>query len=528
MIVSTRTGRFAGLALAILALILMVSTLFPWNVSASGQRSQTADWAMWGYDLSNHRYNPNESTISPANVDRLQLRWTFVFPNTMIASTQPTVIGDSVYVGSWNGSVYALDAATGQQKWSFFTGITGKLGSVRVGPAFLHGLVLFGDQLGRFFAVNQDNGTLAWIQQDFEKHPLAQITGSPVAYGTRVYVPMASREENASADPAYLCCTFRGSLTALNVEDGSVAWQFYTVGEPKLLGTQGPYTGPSGVAIWSTPAIDPDAGLIYISTDNNYSPPVSPYSDSLIALHLNDGTIAWSTQLRSDDWNNKGCDKDPRVNCGGDPGQDIGFGAAPLLFTVETATGPRKLVAAQQKTGVLHVLDALTGEVVWEKTVGEQVSYAWGASYDGRRLYVSDTSFEKPGDLVALDGASGDLLWHSGPMACSPGVDQASKDCWSGYMAAPVSSPGLVWLGAMDGQIRAFDSASGRVLWSYQTAQRVVDVNGKSGQGGSLGPASATVANGELLVTSGYEPWNPRMMGGDVLYAFGLPASPAP
>src|SRR5262249_49328990 len=118
--------------------------------------------------------------ITPANVGKLVKRWAFVFPDTMISSSQPTVIGDTVYIGSWNGNVYALDAATGKQKWAFFTGITGVTGNVRVGVGVAHNLVLFGDQLGRFFAVNQDNGTLAWIQQKIETHPLAQITGSPV------------------------------------------------------------------------------------------------------------------------------------------------------------------------------------------------------------------------------------------------------------------------------------------------------------------------------------------------------------
>jgi polyvinyl alcohol dehydrogenase (cytochrome) len=225
--------RFTRLAPA--ALIWLLTATLASQPTSANQTNQ-ADWPMWGYNLSNHRYNANESTITPANVGKLTLRWAFVFPDTMIASSQPTVIGDTVYVGSYNGSVYALDTATGRQRWAFSTNITGQPGGVRVGVVLSQGVALFGDQLGRFFGVNRDNGTMAWLPAKLSDHPLAQITGSPVAYGERVYVPIASREENAAADPTYPCCTFRGGLAALNVSDGSVAWHFYTTGQPARLG----------------------------------------------------------------------------------------------------------------------------------------------------------------------------------------------------------------------------------------------------------------------------------------------------
>lgn len=486
-----------------------------------------ADWPMWGYNLSNHRYNPNEKTITPANVDKLGLKWAFAFPDTGIASSQPTVIGDTVYIGSWNGNVYALDAATGKQRWGFFTGITGKTGAVRIAPVVANDLVLFGDQLGRFFAVNKSNGTLAWIQQDMEKHPLAQITGSPIVYGDRVYVPMASREENASEDPAYPCCTFRGSLIALNIADGSVAWRFYAVDEPHLTGTSKAGTsnsGPSGVGIWSTPSIDPDEGLIYTTTGNSYSAPVSPYSDAILALNLKDGTLRWAKQVTPDDWSNSSCKAaTPGPNCEGEHGGDLDFGAAPLLYTVQTANGPRKMVAAEQKSGTLYALDALTGEQVWQKQVGEDVSYPWGMAYDGKNFYVSDNTFEKNGSVYALNPATGEVVWQTAALPCVPGPDQAPADCWSGFMATAVSTPGLVWLGAMDGQLWALDSATGKTLWSYNTTQKdVVTVNGVQGHGGSIGPANVTVANGQVYVTSGYAAWTKRMLEGNVLYVFGL------
>jgi polyvinyl alcohol dehydrogenase (cytochrome) len=508
--------------LKILFALLLIG--IPFAVSPVRADTPTADWPMWGHDLGNNRYNANENTLTPQNVHTLRLKWTFAFPNTYIASSQPIVIDDTLYFGGWNGWVYALDTGTGKERWSFFTGVTGKVSAVRIGVAVTHHLVLFGDQLGRFFALNQANGTLAWIKT-LDSHPLAQITGSPIVYGDQIYVPMASHEENASADANYLCCTFRGSLTALNIADGAIVWRFYTVGEPQPLDRQSkddPVTGPSGAGIWSTPAIDPAEGLIYLTTGNSYSPPVSPYSDAMVALNLTDGSVRWAKQLTAGDWANSGCDSKPQHNCNDDHGQDNDFGAAPLLFTITTPTGSRKLVGAAQKNGVFHTLDALTGEIVWEQKVGEPTSYIWGAAYDGSRIYAGDATYTQDGGVYALDPVSGAIVWHADALPCHLDRDQDPKDCWAGDMATALVTPGLVWIGAMDGTLRALDSTTGSTLWAYNTNQIGLADNGVRGHGGSIGPNTIAVANGQVYAMSGYNAWGPRLLSGNVLFAFAL------
>jgi polyvinyl alcohol dehydrogenase (cytochrome) len=156
--------------------------------------------------------------------------------------------------------------------------------------------------------------------------------------------------------------------------------------------------------------------------------------------------------------------------------------------------------------------------------VGHDVSYPWGMSYDGKNFYLGDNTFGINGSVLALDPATGENVWRSPATPCTPGPGKSRFNCWSGYMATAISTPGLVWLGSMDGVLWARDSANGHVLWKYDTAQNdVATVNGVPGHGGSIGPANATVANGQVYVTSGYAAWNETMMEGNVLFVFGLP-----
>jgi polyvinyl alcohol dehydrogenase (cytochrome) len=122
-------------------------------------------------------------------------------------------------------------------------------------------------------AVDRRNGALRWITR-VDNHPTAQITGSPVVFGDVVYVGVASQEEAFALSPffgvAYPCCTFRGSVVALDANSGKLLWKTYTL--PDNGGQPGGY---SGGAVWQPPAIDPARGQLYVGTGNNYSAPNS-------------------------------------------------------------------------------------------------------------------------------------------------------------------------------------------------------------------------------------------------------------
>ena len=123
-------------------------------------------------------------------------------------------------------------------------------------------MAFFGDGGANVYALDAATGALIW-KVDVEDFPVGRISGSPTLHNGRLYVPVASGEEGAGASPTYECCRFRGSIVALDAATGKQVWKTYTIAEePKpttknAVGTQ--LWGPSGVPVWSSPAIDVEA-----------------------------------------------------------------------------------------------------------------------------------------------------------------------------------------------------------------------------------------------------------------------------
>ena len=135
----------------------------------------------------------------------------------------------------------------------------------------------FGDQTGWFYSLEAETGTLLW-KKKIEEHDAARLTGAPVAYNGNIFVPVASWEETRSLDPTYPCCTFRGSIVALRISDGTQVWKTYLVPEPKRTGSTKrgtPQLGPSGAGVWAAPTLDPKRGVMYVATGDNYSSPAT-------------------------------------------------------------------------------------------------------------------------------------------------------------------------------------------------------------------------------------------------------------
>src|SRR6185503_20137883 len=128
-------------------------------------------------------------------------------------------------------------------------------------------------------------------QTRVEEHEAARLTGSFAVHDGVAFVPAASWEETRATDPAYPCCTFRGSVTAVRVTDGSVFWKTYLVDVPIRTGRTA--TG--------TPTVDERRGLLYVTTGDNYSHPATATSDAVVALELATGRIVWSQQTTPND-----------------------------------------------------------------------------------------------------------------------------------------------------------------------------------------------------------------------------------
>lgn len=494
--------------------------------------SARPDTAGWGVNLGNHRFYDRElAGMSASEIGQLELKWAFAFPGALRARSQPAIAGGAVFIGSQDGTVYSLDKATGCIRWRFSTVAEVRNGIVVAdweAGSKTPPLLYFGDLVGNVYALNAASGELVWRDRP-DDHPSLTLTASPALHGGRLYVPLSSLEVTAAADPGYACCTFRGGVAVYDASSGEKLHTSYTIAEPPtVVGKNAVGTdriAPSGSPVWNTPALDVERGVMYVGTGENYSSPANDTSDAIIALSLEDGSIVWSQQMTAGDAWNMGCETEERINCPPEDGPDYDFGAATLLAT--TSEG-RDLVLAGQKSGDVYALDpARGGALVWQKKLGRggiQGGIHFGMALDGDVLYVPISDFDGgprwPGTplpgMYAVDIRNGDILWFT------PAEDRCEgrEFCQPGLSAAASAIDGGVVAGAMDGVLRAYDKATGKVLWSYDSARQYPSTDGGTGQGGSFGGAAGPVFSGGMMfVNSGYGIY--FHMPGNVFLAFG-------
>ena len=497
-------------------------------------------WNGWGADLANTRFEPAAvAGLAPGDVSRLKLKWAFGYPSTFASNAQPTIVGGRIFVSSANRTVYSLDAKTGCQYWSMETPtpVRSAITVVTVKGEVTRSVAFFGDRRANAYAVDATSGELLW-KTHIDDHPHASITGAPVYYEARVYVPLVAAEEGTAMNPNYECCSARGGVIALDAITGKQIWKTYTIDEtphPVSKSSAGTMMwGPSGASIWSAPTIDPEHHRIYVGTGDNFSKPATKMSDAIIALNMDTGKIEWVRQLTENDAFNMACEPGaPKSSCPEDAGPDVDIGASPIL--VKLANGKRVLLVSQ-KSGVAHGLDPdHEGKVLWETRVGKGGSLGgiqWGSASDGKNMYValSDIDFirkefttRKPllvnpkagGGLFALDAATGQKVWTAPPPVCGE-----RPNCSPAQSAAITAIPGVVFSGSVDAHMRAYSTKDGKVLWDFDTAREFQTVNGITAKGGSMDGPGPTVVGGMVYVPSGYGSWGG--LPGNVLLAFSV------
>jgi polyvinyl alcohol dehydrogenase (cytochrome) len=525
-------------------------------------------WKSSGQDVTNNRHQAQEHKIGAGNVEDLVVKWDL--PTAGPVSATPSVDGDNVYFPDFGGYLYALNRDTGEIVWKTKVAdyvVGGSLTAPpnnysRATPAIAGNLLIFGDQGGRaalesfnifttgsarVMAVDKRSGTLVWSTQ-VDEHYAAIVTSSATVHGNVAYVGVASYEEAyAGFLPPdvvdYQCCSFRGSVVALDVNTGAIVWKTYMAPHTS------PGSGPdySGNAVWgSAPVVDTKRNAIYVATGNNYSVPDSVaqciteagddgmaqaaclasnnYLDAVVSLDMKTGAVNWSkTVIPFDTWN-VGCldigipIPDPS-QCPEPQGPDFDFGQAPMLCTIGKGENRQDRLGVGQKSGQFWSLDADTGEILEEKQVtpgGVAGGMIWGSATDGERLYTSSANAEfnlwtpvggvptVSGGWSALDPTDLSILWQTANPAVWPANAGGAVTVANGVVYGCAQTSPFPGAPDMPENMFAMDAATGEILWAHTS-------------GGSCN-SGAAVVNGMLFWGYGY----PGGLGGSGFKAFGL------
>jgi len=497
----------------------------------------TGEATIWtqGFDRMNHRsLSAEQAGLTTRDMGNLELAWSMGFPSTANMRSQPAIVGNTMYYPIVDsGQLFALDIGASEPcvKWVYEHDIPLR---TTIGYHTLEDgrpVLVFADTSAHTLLMDAVTAEIIW-DVSVQVTSVSNVTAMPVLYGDRVYVPISSGELNMGAAPEYECCTSHGAVVALDLATGAREWVYHTMEEAQpttvsRVGTQ--QYGPSGAPIWTAPAIDEKRGLLLVGTGENTSAPATDTSDAILAIRLEDGSLAWKFQATPNDIYLTGCDRNPDgPNCppAYSINKDVDFGAAIMLG--QTSNGD-DIVLAGQKSGDVWALDPDTGELIWNTKIGPGGAMGgihWGMAFDGNYLFAGNNQStgqsadgNDPG-LFALDVNTGSIAWeyHHQP-DCSGNRREQLPSCdrsW-GMSAATMLVDGAVVQGTMDGLIKVFDSTNGEPIFTYDTARPFNTMNGVEARGGAIDNFSVWAANGNLFVQSGYGLFG---IPGNVLLAF--------
>jgi len=500
---------------------LLATSLFASALAISSWQTAAArDWPMFGGSVENQSNGIGETAVSPANVSQLKVKWVATTGGDV--SARPAVVAGVVYFPDWGGNIWALNAKTGKAIWHQQLSSYGLPAHTvsRTSPAVIDGTLFIGTQTGaNLLGIDAATGKLKW-KTLVEDHPKAVITGSPAVFDGMAFVGVTSLEEVAAFSTAYKCCTFRGSVVAVDAATGKMVWKTFTAPE-----------GYNGAGVWgSNPVVNAARKLVYIGTGNNYTKPkdaayakciadggtepkcLSPddHVDSMLALDMATGKVKWARRLSSDDdWNAACLGNAPGAgNCPKGAGADADFGPGPNEFVIP---GHGTVIGSGQKSGVYSVFDPDNGALIWARNVGPGSTLGgmeWGTATDGKRIYVAISNFNKEkykagdaGSWAALNKDTGGIEWQVpdpngtvdiGPMGVSNGV------VFAGSMTTKTGEPNMF----------ALDAASGKTLWKFDSGASV--------------NAGAVVSGGVVYWGSGYANLGAPFTGNTKFYAFSI------
>jgi polyvinyl alcohol dehydrogenase (cytochrome) len=540
-----------------IALVLALLAAFAGAARPRATGGGGPDWPMIGRNSKNSRNQPFEHKIRPANASRLALKW--VATTAGDVSATPAVVDGAVYFGDFGGMLWKLDARTGQVIWSHlvsdYTGIPGDI--ARTSPSLVGNTLVVGDlRHPNMLGINAKTGELRWMTQ-VHPDPKGIMTGSPVLAGDTIYTGVSA---SGAGGPG---ATFRGAIVALNAHTGRILWQSYSL--PDNGGVAGGY---AGATMFSPPAVDRRAGLVYGTFGQPYTEPASvtachaahggftesceqpgSYLKSVVAFDMKTGEPRWSYRVQGHEQWLRACGDLPATvtwcpaefdNEKWDLG---GSGVNVMRLRIDrhwgnvhghwrdVAAHRRDVVGIGGKSGVYTLLDARTGTFIWSTLIGpggDQGGMNWGTAFDGDRIYASITNHHHipykltqngvltnetvtGGSWAALDPRTGTILWQTPDpqVETLPGLGVVGV--WD---LAPVTvANGVVYVSSMaklasQNQMFALDAATGAILWQFSAGSSV-----------NAGPA---VVNGTVYWGSGYSRSGIEGSGNNKFYAFSI------
>jgi polyvinyl alcohol dehydrogenase (cytochrome) len=477
----------------------------------------------FGFTPDNHRrLTRAQAGIATADLPDFELAWAIAFPRASTMRAQAAVVGNMLYlpVGD-EARLFAIDVSADKPcfSWVYASNTPLRTGAAYGVLSSGRAVLAFADVATWVHLVDAATGKLIWKKQ-VGRWDLSNTTGTPQIVGDRIYMPVSASEINFGGEDSHECCKTHGMVAALDARNGRMLWRYETMADAKPVRDRGDgkmLWGPSGAPIWTSPVVDAARGLIYVGTGEATSAPAADTIDSILALDMKTGRLRWKFQATADDIFLTSCLRRPEgLNCPREGRMlDVDFGASPILARL--ADG-REVLLAGQKSGTLWALDPDNGTLLWSREFGKGSPLGgvhWGMAFDGQRVFVPIHKFpgadgsdanQTPG-MHAVDVATGQVRWSFTSTAdCSGDRPVRVPTCAAniGLTGAPAVIDGAVVEGSADGWLRAFEAASGRLLWSFDTARPYAGVNGVAGHGGAIDNASIIAANGLLFVNSGY------------------------
>ena len=427
----------AAASVVVLATAPTPTATTPQSTPTTPHADDAAHWPHHGRDAAETRHSPLDR-IDADNVERLDLAWRWEIPKTGARlETTPLVVDGVLYGTAAFSFVFALDAATGEEIWTWDPAIPHEelggprtcCGNVNRGVAMRGDLIYAGLLDGRLVALNRADGSVRWTVHTTPAGSDYSITGAPRIVGDAVVIGNGGAEYGV-----------RGYVTAYDAGTGKRLWRTHTVpGNPAdgfeseaMRAAAGTWSGEwwisgGGGTAWDAMAVDNTERLLYIGTGNgspwshSHRSPAGGdnlYLSSIMALDPADGSLAWHYQTT--------------------PGDDWDFTATQPLMLLDLEIGgrDRRVIAQAPKNGFFYVLDRVTGELISAEPFADDLTWATGVDLEsGRPVETPEARYGTTGKGVYLaPGPSGAHNWY--PMSYSP---------QTGLVYLPASNNNYYW-----------------------------------------------------------------------------------